>query len=255
MTARALVRSLGLLAVAAALGCEPPPEKEDPVAETMRMLKAGEKTVQSSGGTSANVLVRVERVRASAEDAASLAALWRYADGKLVISGRDGLAAGGVRLGVAGGNFQAQLAAWQGRAKQTEKTTEEIVVLAGHEGLLSVSRSALVPVLRVITPSGEVTVLQNVQVGAGLAVRPSFAEGGKIELELHPSFSTVSGAKGAESYSLDALSTRVTLTPGQKLVLGASTSAAQDSAATGLFGYDARGSRTATVITVTAERL
>jgi len=255
MTSRALVRSLGLLAVAAVMGCEPPPEKEGPVTDTKRMLREGERTVQNSGGASANVLVRIERLRASAEDAAGLAALWRYADGKLTVTGGNGLAAGGARLGVAGANFQAELSAWQGRARQTERTAEEIVVQAGHEGHLWISRSALVPVLKVVTAAGQVTVLQNAQVGAELVVRPYFLDAGKIELELRPSFSTASGPKGGESYVLDALATRVTLAPGSRLVLGASSSATQDSAAMGLFGYDARGARTATMITVTAERL
>jgi hypothetical protein len=160
-----------------------------------------------------------------------------------------------VRLGLAGANFEAQLSAWSRRARNVEKTREEIVVLAGHDGVLTVGRNALVPVLRIVTLSGGTTVLQNVQLGAQLAVRPAFAEGGRIELELHPAFSSASGPKGAESYSLDALSTRVILAPGQKLLLGASSSAAQDSAAMGLFGYDSRGERTATVISVTAERL
>jgi hypothetical protein len=256
MTSRAFCRPLGLLAVFAALGCLPPPEeKEDPVAETMRMLKEGERTVQSSGGTSPNILVRVERIRVSTEEAAGLAALWRYADGKLAVSGRDGLAAGGVRLGAAGARFQAELSAWSASAKSVDKTSEEIVVQAGRDGLLWVTRSALVPVLRVASPSGETTVLQNVQVGAQLVVRPAFAEGGRIELELHPAFATARGAKGAEGYSLEALSTRVTLAPGQKLLLGASSAAGQDSAAAGLFGYDERGARSASVILVSAERL
>jgi hypothetical protein len=256
MTARALARPLGLLAIFAALGCLPPPEqKEDPVAETMRMLKDSERTVQASGGASQNILVRVERVRTSAEDGAGLAALWRYSDDKLTISGRDGLAAGGVRLGGAGPKFQAELSAWSARAKGVEKTREEIVVQSGRDGLLAVTSSALVPVLRVVTPSGQTTVLQSAQVGAQLAVRPQLVEGGRIELSIHPSFSAVSGARGAETYSLEAFSTRVTLAPGQKLLLGASSSAARDSAAMGLFGFNQRGEQTACVVLVSVERL
>ena len=255
MTPRALVRLLGLLVVFAAPGCEPPPEPEGPIADTKRMLRESERTVQNAGGTSANVLVRIERVRAPVGDAANLSALWRHAGGKPAVSGGNGLAAGGVRLGVAGASFQAELSAWQGRAKQAERTSEEIVVQAGHDGHLWVSRGALVPALKVVAASGQTATLQDAQVDAELVVRPYFLEAGRIELELRPSFSTVSGPKGSETYSLDALTTRVTLSPGQRLVLGVSASAAQDSAGAGLFGYDGHGSRTATIVTVTAERL
>ncbi len=250
------IRSLGALMVLAALGCLPAPqEKEDPVAETLRMLEEGERTVRSSGGSSQNVLVRVERVAASGEDGARLAALWRYADGRLVVSGRDGLSSGGVRLGVAGERFAAELSAQSARAGSLEKTSAEIVVQAGGDGVLWVTRSALVPVLRLTTSSGEATVLRDAQLGAQLAVRPRFVDGGAIELELHPVFASVNGSKGAESYSLDALSTRVVLSPGQKLILGANASAAQDSAAMGLFGYSQRGERRACIVSVTVERL
>ncbi|HOX08063.1 MAG TPA: hypothetical protein PK280_16815 [Planctomycetota bacterium] len=253
----AMARPLSLLVAMVLVGCLPPPkEREDPVAETMRMLEEGRRPVQGAGGgASPNILVRIERIRAAAADEAGMAGLWRYADEKLAVSGRDGLAAGGIRLGAAGPRFEAELSAWSRRASQCEKERGEIVVMDGRDGLLSVTRSALVPVLRVVTPSGEVRVLENVQVGAELAVKPRLSADGRIELELHPVFSAVSGQDRGGAYSLDALSTKVTLAPGQKLLLGAHSSATRDSAAMGLFGYDSRGAKTVTMISVSAERL
>ena len=55
MTASARVRLLGLLVLVAAFGCQPSPaEKDDPIAETQRMLKEAERTVRESDGASPN---------------------------------------------------------------------------------------------------------------------------------------------------------------------------------------------------------
>ena len=254
--ARAL-RPLALLAALAAFGCLEASPREDHFAETQRMMQEAERSSRSSGGTSQNILVRVERVAASAEDAASLAALWRYADGKVAVAGRDGLATGGLRVGAASGNFSAELSAWQGRARGVERSADEIVVQANspEPGVLQVTRNQLVPALRVLTPSGTVTVLENAQVGSLLKVRARIVAEGRLELELCPSFAVLSGPKGGETFSQEVLATRVVVASGQKLVLGASSSAANDSVAAGLLGYSAGGKRSASIVILTAERL
>lgn len=245
------IRGLVFLVVAAAAGCPPPPERNDPIAETKRMIEEAERA--GRGGSGRNVLVRVERVRASAADAAGLNALWRYAGGRVTASG-GGLASAGVRLGAAEGSFQTELTAFARQARGLDRASEEILVGAGQQGYLWTGRNALVPVLRVRSAGGEAVVLENVQVGAQLAVRPNLLADGSIELELHPYFSVLSGPRAGQSLSVDSLSTRVIVAPGQKLVVGSAASTAE-SVGTALFGYDAAGKQTATLITVTAEKL
>lgn len=250
-----------LAAALAGSGCQPPPEREDPIAETQRMIAEAERTMRGgpgspgAPGTSGNVLVRIERVRVAAEDAAGLSAMWKYADGRLAVAGSDGLGSGGVRLGVAGPKFQTEFSAWRQKAKNVDRSADEIVVQAGCEGTLWFGKSALVPVLRILTPAGETVVLKNVEVGAQLAVRPQILESGKIELQINPAFLCRSGERQGETLAVESMSTRVAVDPGQRLVIGSSSSASEDSVSSGLFGYDSIGARSATLVVVTAERL
>jgi hypothetical protein len=249
-----------LAAAFAAAGCLPP-ERDDPIAETQRMIADAERSMRGGPGTpgapgaSSNVLVRIERVRVAADDAAGLSAMWKYANGKVAIAGSDGLGSGGVRLGAAGPEFQTELSAWRQKARNVDRSTDEIVVQSGCDGALWFGKSALVPVLKIATPSGDAVVLQNVEIGAHLVARPRILDSGKIDLQINPAFLVRSGDRQGETLSIEAMSTRVTLDPGQRLVLGASSSASESSVASGLFGYDSRGTRSNTLIILSVERL
>lgn len=242
---------LALAAVAAALllGCAPLPERDDPIAETRRMAEEARRSMRASG--SGNILVTVERTRAGQDDAGGLAAMWRYAAGRLSVSGGDGLAGGGVRLGSAGESFEARLAAWRSTARSSTRESAEISVQSGYQGTLWIGRDVLVPVLRIVTSAGAVVEHRNVRVGTCLKVVPRALEDGRIELALSPYFA----ARDGEDISVEQMSTRVVLEPGQKLVLGSNSSASADSVAAGLFGYDSRGRQVITLLTVSAERM
>ncbi len=247
------VRFLAAAGLLVLLGCEPPPERDDPIAETKRMIEEAKRTGRTGKGN--NVFVTVERLQVSEKQAAGLGALWRYTSGRLTVQGANGLASGGVRAAVAGPRFQAQLNAYARKATSASRTREEIRVLSGAEGYLWVGRSVIVPVLRVVTARGDVVVLRRVRVGTSLRVKPRILANGKIELELAPSFKVLSGARAGRTLSVTAMRTRVVLEPGRKLVLGSFSSAKDASVAAGLFGYNASGKKSATIITVSAERL
>jgi hypothetical protein len=102
--------------------------------------------------------------------------------------------------------------------------------------------------LRLVTSSGEALVLRRRKLGAALLVRPRILADGNIDLDLEPFFATQQ-----RRYNLTAMRTRVLLVPGQKLVVGANSSAREHSVASGLFGFDSSGKRSATIITVTVK--
>lgn len=250
-----------LAAVLAAAGCQPPPEKEDPIAETQRMIEEAERAMRGgpgtpgAPGTSNNVMVRIERIRVSEADAAGLSAMWQYADGKVTVSGSDGLARGGARLGLAGPKFQAQLSAWQRKAKSFDRFADEILVQSGSEGALWFGKSSLVPVLRIAGPPGETVVLERVELGAHLVARPRILNDGKIELQVKPAFLIRSGDRKDETITVESMSSRVIIEPGQRLVIGAASSVSKGSAVSGLFGFDSRGAKSDTLVILTAQRL
>jgi hypothetical protein len=247
-----------LFAAGAALlaaGCQSAPREEDEIQKTMRMIEEAKRGTAGAKGEGRNVYVSVERLRVAVDEAAGLGGLWRFASGRVTLSGSDGLGGGGVRLGLAGPEFDAEVAAWARKARSASRTTEEIMVAPGAEGFLFVGREVLVPVLRLRTASGTMEVLQQTRLGAALRVVPRVLEDGRLELELSPYFSVAGGGGAARSISVTAMSTRVVVRPGERLVLGASSSVEQGSATGALFGFDSRGSRTSTLVTVKADRL
>jgi len=245
-----LLSALGVLVLC---GCEPRQAEEDEIQKTLRMAEeARRQTRPGRGGKSNNVYISVERVQVAARDAAGLGALWEFTSGRLAVSGGNGLARGGVRLGMAGSDFEARLSACARRAKTLRRTSTDITVLSGYQGYLWVGRSVMVPELRIISSSGEAVVLRRARLGTALLVRPRVLADGNIELELSPFFSA---PKSGRKFTISAMRTRVVVKPGQKLVLGADSSSRRGSVAAGLFGYSSSGSRAATIVTVRAVRL
>ncbi|MHC4914848.1 MAG: hypothetical protein ACYTGB_05095 [Planctomycetota bacterium] len=254
MKTRTITLLAALWIVAPVCGCVPP-EEEDEVQKTLRMYE--EAKGRSVAGKGRNVYVSVERISVARERAAGLASLWRYTSGRLTVSGSNGLARGGVRAGLAGGGFGAKVAAFAAREKNVRRTTAEIMVLSGEEGYLWVGRDVSVPLLRIVSGSGEgsVEIIERARVGASLRVRPRVLGDGRVELALTPSFSVLSGPRRGSRILADVLSTRVVVRPGEKVVLGSSSTARADSAAAGLFGYDTSGAKTATVVVLKVDRL
>jgi type II secretory pathway component GspD/PulD (secretin) len=238
-------------------GCQGAPEKEDEIQKTMRMVEEAKRGTQGGapGATGRNVYVSIERLRAAGEEAAGLGGLWRYAPGRVSLAGSDGLGSGGVRLGLASAEFEAQVSAWARKARSASRTSEEILVASGAEGFLFVGREVLVPVLRLRSAGGAVEVLQQARVGASLRVVPRLLDDGRIELELSPRFEVLEGDGRGRSISVTAMTTRVIVRPGERLVLGASSSLEEGSVAGALFGFDSRGGHSSTVMTVRADRL
>jgi type II secretory pathway component GspD/PulD (secretin) len=252
MTSRA-VALISVIAALALCGCEPQPAQEDEIQKTMRMVEEARRGRKP--GRSGNVYISVERVQVSASEAAGLATLWRYARGRVTVGGGGGLARGGLRLGMAGNDFAARLSAYARSARSLRRTTSEITVLSGYEGRLEVGRSVVVPVLRFVGSSGRAVVLERATLGTALTVRPRVLNDGSIELDLAPHFTVLGGGRARNTYAVSSMRSRVVVRPGQKLVIGASSSAKQGSVGAGLFGFDSSGRKSATLITVKAMQL
>ncbi len=250
---RTMIALLPTFALLALCGCAPQQTQEDEIQKTLRMAEEARGQARAGkGGKSNNVYISVERVQVSDRDAAQLSVLWKYTSGRLRVSGGNGLSRAGVRLGLAGNDFEAQLSACARRVKQLRKTSADITVLSGYQGHLWVGRSVMVPELRIISESGETVVLRRATLGTALLVRPRILSDGNIELELAPHFCV---PKSKRKYTVSAMRTRLVVKQGQKMVLGAHSSSRQGSVAAGLFGFDSSGGKAATIITVRAVRL
>jgi hypothetical protein len=239
-----------ILALVAFCGCQPQQAEEDEIQKTLRMAEQAKR--QAAGRTAGgNVYVSVERLRVSEREAQHLAALWKYTSARVRVSGGNRLSSGGVRLGLAGGDFAAGVSACARSAATLHRSSAEIAVLSGYRGYLWVGRSLLVPELRLVAGSGRAVVLRRARLGAALEVRPRFLPGGDIELELAPFFSELdSGSR----HLVESMRTRVIVRPGQILVLGASSDSRRGSVSSALFNCGRAGGRSRTLITVRAGR-
>jgi len=144
----------------------------------------------------------------------------------------------GLRIGLATDSLRARLSASAQRRRNTSRQQMLITVLNGHEGTLIVGNDVYVDRLTYWTPQGYQVLIERAFVGRSLAVRPRILEGGMIEVELWPRFTTRQG----RVLDLTQLATKVVVRDGQTLFLGGLTTGGTDVGAV-LFGL---GSRTQT---------
>jgi type II secretory pathway component GspD/PulD (secretin) len=213
------------------------------------------KAQRVAGGSGRNIHIAVEKLSVDSSQASGMDLIWRYSNDRVSVRGGNGLARGGLRMGVADSNFAAAVSAWSRKSARSRRERSEIMVLSGAEGYLWVGRSLIVPRMKLRTPGGEIAVLERARVGAALKVRPQILQNGNIELHLSPHFSVMSGPYAGQNFEVTEMTTTVIVRPGQKLVIGSSSNASRASVARGLFGYSSKGEEQTSVITVTATRL
>lgn len=250
----------GCLAVLAAAGCEPHEKTSD---ERMRDLMAeqdrqlgGFDANQSGGrpgetasprgpsGESLNWRVSVTNYTVEDETRDSLGALWKYADANVKVSAGMAPRESGLRLGLAGANFRAELDASSKNAQMSSKTESMLVVMKGHTGLLTVGQTRFVPafVYDGRTLGGVLLKTEAIQ---ALVVRVDSAPDGLLQVSLTPQFSRL---EGYNDIVLTEMTTTVLVKPGQSLVIGGNESA-DNQVAGSLFSH-VRGTKNARTLLI-----
>ncbi len=196
-----------------------------------------------------NIKIVVNSLTVSTEDSFTIDTLWRYADKNIAISNRpDVYAKSGLQIGVAGENFKARLDITRQQLKSSEESEIFLLLADGTAGFISIGRQISVPRFYYFGRWYSEVAYEFRQAGRSLEVAARKLPSGLIDIELTPVFSKFLNNGG--DLKLTELSTRVTVRPGQTIVIGGGNTSQED-VATALFSYSKTGLRRKTLITVT----
>ena len=188
--------------------------------------------------SSNNVAITIDKIGTEVQTANEASLAFRYADENVVVQSPATKLArrNGIRIGVARGNWRAQLDAATRRVRRTSRESMFIVVLSGEQGQILMGSDVYVTRLGYWGPRGYKVLLERGFVGRALVVRPRILGNGMVEVELWPRF-TARGRRGA--IDVTELATKVVVRDGQSVVIGG-LSGASDDVGTVLFGVGAR---------------
>lgn len=227
-------------------GCQMPasePERGyDRVSREIEALKA-------SADFGENIKVVVNSLTVSRRDRFSVDILWRYADEHVLIANRpQSYARSGLRIGVADEHFKARLDAVRQQVTSSE-TSEVFLVLAdGSRGSILIGKEISVPRFYYLGQWYSGVAYEFRQAGRSLEAAVRKLPSGLIEMELTPVFSAFLNDGGDLRFT--ELTTRVTVRPGQTVVIGGGDTA-EETVATALLSYSKTGETRQTLITVT----
>lgn len=175
--------------------------------------------------------------------------IWRYADRNIaVVKQPEIFAASGLRIGLAGRDFNTHLDITKQQLKSSHQTQLFILLADGTTGCINIGKEIYVPRFYYFGRRYTAIDYQFRQAGRSLKVTAHKLPSGLIDMELTPVFSRFLSNGGDLEFT--ELSTRVTARPGQTLVIGAADTA-QDNVATALLSYGTYGEKKQTLITVT----
>lgn len=227
-------------------GCQlPPPQTESHYERVAREIEQLKATAEIGD----NIKVVVNFLTVSIDDRFAVDTLWRYADENVVITNRpDVYARSGLQIGAAGDNFHARLDAVKEQLKSSEESEIFLVLADGSTGFISIGREIAVPRFFYLGRWYSRVGYDFRHAGRLLEVSVQKLPSGLIDMQLTPVFSDFLNDGG--DLELTELSTRITVRPGQTVVIGGGNTA-QENVATALFSYSTTGQQKQTLITVT----
>ncbi|MHC4637385.1 MAG: hypothetical protein ACYTBP_12395 [Planctomycetota bacterium] len=231
-------------------GCQQSPYSSDnhyeQVSREIERLKTESEASASIGD---NIKIVVTMLTTDETDSFAIDSMWRYADQNVRIVKRPEIfASSGLRIGVGGDNFNAQLKFAKEQLKSSEETELFIVLGDGTTGYIYIGKEIYVPRFYYIGRWYSSVGYEFRQAGRSLKVTARKLASGLIDMELTPVFSKFLNDGG--DLELTELSTRVTARPGQTVVIGGGDTS-EGSVATALLSYNKYGQKKQTLITVT----
>ena len=227
-------------------GCEVPQRSSDrhfdEVSRQIEELKA-------NAYIGDNIKVVVNSLTTSVGDYFAIDTLFRYVDKNVAITKKPEVyAQSGLQIGVGGDNFKAKLNITRKQLKSSE-TSELFLVLADNStGYINIGTEIAVPRFYYYGRWYSHVGYEFRQAGRSMQVFARKLPSGSIEMELTPVFSRFLNDGG--DLVLTELSTRVTVRPGQTLVIGGGDTS-QENVATALLSYSKTGETKKTLMTVT----
>ena len=196
-----------------------------------------------------NIKVVVNSLTTSVNDYFAIDTLFQYVNKNVVIKKKpDIYAQSGLQIGVGGDNFKAQLNITREQLKSSEISELFLVLADGSSGYINIGTKIAVPRFYHYGRWYSHVSYEFRQAGRSMEVFARKLPSGLIEMELTPVFSRFLNDGG--DLVLTELSTRVTVRPGQTLVIGGGDTS-QENVATALLSYSKTGETKKTLMTVT----
>ena len=236
------------------VGCKSGTEAEkdhfDKVSQEIERLKA--ESYQQAAQLPAdmqNIKVTVNFYSTSVENYIAFDTLFRYTDRNLAIHKNPAyFTRSGLKVGVAGKDFKAQLDFAKGNLRSSEETEMFLLVTPGNPGMIFVGEQIGVPRFYYANFWFTAVEYDFVTAGRSLEVVATKLPSGEIKMSLTPVFSDFMPNKS--DLVLTELTTTVIAEPGETIVIGSADSTSQN-IANGILSYSKGGVKKQNLITVT----
>jgi hypothetical protein len=202
-----------------------------------------------SSGIGDNIKVVINMLSTDAADSFAIDSLFQYVDENLSIAKNPQLMTGsGFTIGVADSNFRAQLNITKTQLRFSEETQLLLLLADGTSGYINIGEEIVVPQFSYSNQWYTSKVYDFRRAGRSLKVTAQKLPSGHVYMELTPVFSNFLSDGG--DLELTELSTTVTVSPSQTLVIGGGDTSTEN-VATALLAYQKSGRQRKTLITVT----
>ncbi len=218
------------------------------VSREIARLKSEASTNASIGD---NIKITVNLLTTSVEDHFAIDTLLQNVYGNVTVTKNPEIhAQSGLQIGVAIGNFRAQLNITKKQLKSSEETELFLLLADGATGHINVGREISVPRFYYLGQWYNGIEYEFKKAGRSIKVTVHRLPSGLIEMELTPVFSRFLSDGG--NLEMTELTTKVVASPGEIVVIGGGDTSGEN-VANALLGYSKESNKTQTLITVTPQ--
>ncbi len=198
-----------------------------------------------------NIRITVNLLSTSVEDHFAIDTLMQNVYGNVTVTKNPEIhAQSGLQVGVAIGDFRAQLNITKKRLKSSEETELFLVLADGATGHINVGREISVPRFYYLGQWYNGIEYEFKKAGRSIKVTVHRLPSGLIEMELTPVFSRFLSDGG--NLEMTELSTKVVASPGEIVVIGGGDTTGEN-VANALLGFSKESKKKQTLITVTPQ--
>ncbi len=198
-----------------------------------------------------NIKITVNLLSTSVEDQFAIDTLLQNVYGNVTVTKNPEIhAQSGLQVGVAIGDFRAQLNITKKKLKTSEETELFLVLADGATGNISIGREISVPRFYYLGQWYNGIEYEFKKAGRSIKVTVHRLPSGLIEMELTPVFSRFLSDGG--NLEMTELTTRVVASPGEIVVIGGGDTSGEN-VANALLGFSKESTKKQTLITVTPQ--
>ena len=220
----------------------------DQVSREIARLKSESAKNPSIGS---NIRITVNLLTTSVKDHSAIDTLLQNVYGNVTVTKNSEIhTQSGLQVGVAYGNFRAQLDITKRQLKSSEETELFLVLADGATGNISVGREISVPRFYYFGQWYSGIEYEFKKAGRSIKITVHRLPSGLIEMELTPVFSRFLSDGG--NLEMTELSTNVVASPGEIVVIGGGNTTGEN-VASALLGFSKESEKTQTLITVTPQ--